>query len=627
MKPLKLPNRLLKIYGHIHENPHLIINDLANQFQKSTRSMYSYIKEINEMIEEKNNKIVYNRKTKGYHIEVFPEVLEQSCMDSQSERIPYLLQYLLQADCYVKIEDLATQIHVSMQTIKNDLKIVKERLIAHHLEIVGKPYYGIKIEGLESNIRKAMSALVMNHQTIEFTREEQEFFHELDIYALSYCLLSVLNGNHISVPDYQIKSLVFQVGIALKRIKQEAYIEMGPDVQIKEIDLFEQAIKKCEDFFDVTLPKIERLNLYVHFATKIPHISIQDLGQDVHIEKIAENFIKQLDTKYQFDLNEDEVFVKDLMLHIESFIKRVTLGMENRNPLLADIKSKYAFEYNITLDCIKDLMEKYDVSEDEIGFLTLHVRASLERNHQLFSQKMLTITLVCATGLGTERLIEAKLLNAFGEQITIKETMTYHEYQRLNEVASDLVITTVTIPEKNKAVVLINPLLSRKDELRLQNTFYKLVNSEKSSYQLFKPELFKVVTSAPKSKEKLLRALTLDLESKGYVDQEYFQEVLKRESISSTALSYGVAIPHAIETSVKESFIYICIIRKGMLWDDKKVSLVFLFGIKNNDLVQMRLFNHVLTNYLDSNEATKLLTVTKTFESFKKTYMKFLDKD
>jgi len=627
MKVLKLPNRLLKIYAHIYENPNLVISDLANHFQKSTRSMYIYIKEINELIEEKNNQIIYNRKTKGYHIMVFPEILEQNHIDSQSERIAYLLQYLLQTDSYIKIEDLASRIYVSSQTIKNDLKVVKENLATYHLEILSKPYYGIKIKGLESNIRKAMSALVMNHQVIEFTREEQDFFGEMDIYALSYCLLSVFNGNQISIPDYQIKSLVFHVGIALKRIKQGTYTETEPNIQIKSIALFEQAIKKCEEFFHVTLPEIERLNLYVHFATKIPHISIRDLGQDIHIEQIVENFIKQLDTKYPFNLKEDEVFVQDLFLHIEAFIKRITLGMENRNPLLADIKSKYAFEYNITLDCIKNLIEKYNVSEDEIGFLTLHVRASLERNHHLLSQRMLSVTLVCATGLGTERLIETKLLNVFGEQIMIEETMTYHDYQKLEEIASDLVITTVSIPEKNKTVVLINPLLSRKDELRLQNTLYKLMSSEKSSYQLFKPELFKIVTSRPGSKEALLKMLTSDLEAKGYVDQNYYQEVLKREAISSTALSYGIAIPHAIENSIKESFIFICILKKEMLWDDKKVNLVFLFGIKNNDLVQMRLFNHVLTNYLDNNDATRSLTVTKNFESFKETYMKFLDKD
>ena len=628
MKVLKLPNRLLKIYHYIYENPNLTIDDLVNHFHKSTRSMYTYIKEINEIIEEKSNKVVYDRKTKGYHIEVFPEIMKQNHIESQSERISYLLQYLLQANAYTKIEDLADQIYVSSQTIKNDLKQVKKKLTPYHIEVNSKPYYGIKIQGLESNIRKALSAFVMDHQTIEFTKNEQEFFSEMDIYAVSYCLLSVFNGNHISIPDYQIKSLVFQVAVALKRIKQGACIEKNPMLKIKEIAIFEQVIQKCETFFHIEIPQIERLNLYLHFATKMPHISLHELGQDIHIEQIAARFIKKLDTEYQFRLGEDKVFVKDLILHIESFVKRITLGVENRNPLLAEIKSKYAFEYNITLHCMQELIEKYDVSEDEIGFLTLHVRASLERNHQLLSQRVTTVTLVCATGLGTERLLETKLLNAFGEQMMIEKTITYHDYQQLDKVDSDLVITTLSIPMKNKTVICIHPLLSRKDELRLQNQLYKRMNDEKSSYQLFKPDLFKVTDVQYQSKKTLIRELTLALEAKGFIGQNYYQEVLKREAISSTALSHGIAIPHAIESSIYKSFIYICIIKKGIQWDlDKKVNLVFLFGIKNNDLVQMRLFNHVLTNYLDNNEATKLLTSTETFDAFKATYMSFLDKD
>ena len=628
MKIPKMPGQLLKIYHYIYENPNSTIDELAHYFRKSTRSMYAYVKEINEVIEEKKSKVTYNRKTKGYHIEILFEIGEENQVDSQSERIHYLLQYLLQANAYTKIEDLADQLYVSPQTIKSDLKHVKKKLIAYQIEIMSKPYYGIKIKGLESNIRKALVAFMMDHQTIEFTKGERDFLNEIDIYALSYCLLSVFNGNHISIPDYQIKSLVFQVAVSLKRIKQEAYIEINPTVEAKKVGIFEQAIQKSEEFFKLEIPEIERLNLYIHFATKIPHISIFDLGQDIHIEEIAATFIKKLDTEYQFNLSQDQVFVKDLILHIESFIKRITLGVENRNPLIAEIKSKYAFEYNMTLHCMKELIEEYDVSEDEIGFLTLHVRASLERNHQLLSQRVATVTLVCATGVGTERLVETKLLNAFGEQIIIEKTITYHDYQQLSEIESDLVVTTVSILEKNKPVVHVHPLLSRKDELRLQNTLYKRINDEKSAYQLFQPDLFKVVKAQSKDKAALLRVLTSDLEGKGFVDQNYYEEVLKREAISSTALSHGVAIPHAIESSIKKSFIYICILKKGMRWDeDKKVNLVFLFGIKNNELVQMRLFNHVLTNYLDNNEATKLLTDTKNFEAFKQVYMSFLDKD
>ena len=164
--------------------------------------------------------------------------------------------------------------------------------------------------------------------------------------------------------------------------------------------------------------------------------------------------------------------------------------------------------------------------------------------------------------------------------------------------------------------------------MRLQNTLYKRINNEKSSYQLFQPDLFKVTKVLHRDKTALLRELTLDLEAKGFVDQNYYEEVLKREAISSTALSHGIAIPHAIESAIKKSFIYICILKKGMRWDeDKKVNLVFLFGIKNNELVQMRLFTHVLTNYLDNSEATKLLTDTKNFDTFKRVYMSFLDKD
>ncbi|MCV5526761.1 hypothetical protein OFN18_32365, partial [Escherichia coli] len=50
------------------------------------------------------------------------------------------------------------------------------------------------------------------------------------------------------------------------------------------------------------------------------------------------------------------------------------------------------------------------VSEDEVGYLTVHFQAAMER--QIARKRVL---LVCATGIGTSHLLKSRILRAFPE--------------------------------------------------------------------------------------------------------------------------------------------------------------------------------------------------------------------
>lgn len=630
MKKLHLATHLLKLYEYIYRNPYVPIDQLSYHFNKSKRSIYSYIKSINDCFDDDDNKIILSQNPTGYFIKKYPsELLENQIVDNQEDRVRLFIRELLVNNIYQKIDDFADMFYVSSQTIKNDLRIVKKRLLNYQITITQKPYYGILIEGNEINIRKALVNIVLNHRTVEITKEELNFFKNknVDLYALYYYVLSVLNGNYISIPDYQLKSLIFHIAIAIVRIQQGYFLTDEPEILMKDIPVFNQIIGRCESIFHINIPDIEKRNLYVHFVSKISYVSINDLGKDIQIEQIAYDFIKKLDDKFHFNLKNDKIFVHDIIYHLEAFIKRIELGMDNPNPLIEEIKKKYSFEYDITMNAMQDIIYKYHVSEDEIGFFTLHVRSSLERNRYLTSQKIIHIILVCDSGLGTKRLIETKLLNAFGDLIEIIRILSYYEYLEIDNIQCDLIISTIDIPNKNIPIILINPLFNKKDELCLQNQLYNFTNSNIFFSQLFNPSLFKIKNKKIDSKENILKEICTDLEKKDYVDSHYFQQILYRESISSTAIGHLIAIPHAIDSNIKKSFIYICILKNPVLWEtQKKVQLIFVLGIKDTELVQMRQFNHVLSNYLDNIEAINILVQSKDYFEFEKNYMYFLNK-
>ena len=62
-------------------------------------------------------------------------------------------------------------------------------------------------------------------------------------------------------------------------------------------------------------------------------------------------------------------------------------------------------------------------------------------------------------------------------------------------------------------------------------------------------------------------------------DEDYKTSVLKREEEYSTAVGYGIAIPHGSSEGVNESFVAVATLKEEMLWGDEKVNMIFMIGV------------------------------------------------
>lgn len=85
------------------------------------------------------------------------------------------------------------------------------------------------------------------------------------------------------------------------------------------------------------------------------------------------------------------------------------------------------------------------------------------------------------------------------------------------------------------------------------------------------------------TREAAIQALIDGLDAKGKLrNKELFtQAIFARESLVSTAIGMGIAIPHAKLTGYEEFFIAIGILSKGVDWkalDHLPVRLIFLIG-------------------------------------------------
>lgn len=125
------------------------------------------------------------------------------------------------------------------------------------------------------------------------------------------------------------------------------------------------------------------------------------------------------------------------------------------------------------------------------------------------------------------------------------------------------------------------------------------------------------------NKEEALKELTeLLYKSGALTDKDAFlNDVLSRESVSTTGIGNGIAIPHGKSANVLETTAAIGRCDKPLEWesmDDKPVSFIVLLAVNENDRtgVHVKLLSQ-MARKLASEETCKRLVDAKTAEEIR----------
>lgn len=116
----------------------------------------------------------------------------------------------------------------------------------------------------------------------------------------------------------------------------------------------------------------------------------------------------------------------------------------------------------------------------------------------------------------------------------------------------------------------------------------------------------------PGDKRQVLEAFVGAIKERKLISDErlILDELLKRESLGSTALEKGIAIPHALIDKIKEPFMALAIIKEGIDYgavDEKPTYiLILLLGSKNNPGIQLKILAHVCRLVKETDVVEKL---------------------
>lgn len=587
-------------------------------------------KEINLLISVIKDKgaIIESKPGKGYIFKIVDKDKFKNFLKSDWYKYAYyqqesgekdirhenILKMLLFSNSYIKQFELAEIFHISESQINKDLPCVKEILASYDLNLISKPYYGMKIEGSEKNIRLAIKNEIGEDPNLFDDDENKELFNKIQT-----IIDNIDFGEDYYMPYVNFKNLVIHIYISILRIRQKKFISLPKDIENKvtcceEFDLANKIVNKLKDELNIDIPKQELVYITMHLIAKN---TIRDQEKiSTEILELSQQVIDEIYMVSRYDFRANIDFYFSLAIHLGPLINRIKYGFDMKNPILEDIKDN-KIPYLMATIAANTINERYKtkLSEDEIGYLALHIMAAINNNN-LNKKKIL---IVCGSGNSSAQIMKAQLNRQFKNNIEEIVITDLRNLKNINPNNYDLVISSVELDKCcDIPVVYVDIIFSKID---LENIKIAFDDTRLAKiYDIFSNSVF-IKAKKFKNKLEVLRFIAETIEEKSGVDKEIALNQLKeREGLGQTNFD-NVAIPHILDQVKGDSYSIIIILDKPIKWNKEEVDLVYSLVIGEN-LGDMGLYYEKLGDFLSNQKLIKMAMNSKNQMEFMNIFIK-----
>jgi mannitol operon transcriptional activator len=419
----------------------------------------------------------------GLDDEAGPHVL--SVADRKLQALATLLD---RAPEPLHLADLATELGASRPTVRRDVHAVEHWLEEHHLHLQHLPGVGLAVRGTETDVRKALLALVLEAVPPDVLLRQAggvddshvddsgdpdglagftegldlathrailiEQLHELDetesmtiVATLYLAILSrrVLAGRTAEFQSGQLRSLIdHPIADAAARIANAMERRTAMTLGESDIAAITEFLLGFVDVGGTAVPSgadIEPIDRLVAAAARRLHPSLAD----------------------------DDQLKRSLAEHFRRLRVRLRYGLPVSNPLEQEVRERYPDVYAVASDVVVEVapLGETAVPHEEIGFLTMYLAGSLERNRL---RPKIRVTVVCPAGMATAWILVSRLLAVF-PQVEVTRVVSKTAYERDPDIEADVVVSTVPIgddPDQGPSIV-VSPLLRDRDIRRLSH--------------------------------------------------------------------------------------------------------------------------------------------------------------
>lgn len=515
MKAIILYKRAAQILTYLinSQTPHTI-SDLQKIMMVSNRTIRYDLDLIDDfLIFHKLSKL--DRKPRvGVHFsgteterkrvaELLESINEYNYVLSPDERIKLIILEFVEADNYVTIESLSDKLMVSRSTINKDLKAVRQILEKHDISLNPVFGQGLKLEGKEKNIRNILSEMWLEYvyraqdvgkdksrlkrENFRYRRLVSRLKQRIDIPFVENCANIMESELGIGYSDVAYANIVANMCITINRLKRGNRITLTEQEKeklrgTKEFNVVRNFVEIIEDYFSIKMCEDEIAYIATHFlGGNLSEIDKDTQGEWIYLQLIVKKIIQEVNKKIAVDIIHDKKLFTSLLKHIDPMIYRLKYGIRLENPMLKNIQDNYKYLFEIVKESIEPI-ENYasaKLNDEEIGFLTIHFGAAIEREKAATFSKP-KVLIVCNAGVSTSELISVQIQSMFDVDIVGK--ISYRQLDRYVTDDVDVIISTVPINKDiNIKSINVSPILTDENFQLLNKMFLK---SKKSKIEI-----------------------------------------------------------------------------------------------------------------------------------------------
>ncbi len=626
---MRFPNQRLAQLFMMLQNETLPQDELAQRLSVSTRTVRADITALNALLESHGAQFILSRGN-GYQLKIDDATRYETLQAerprtlriprSGPERVHYLLLRFLTSAFSLKLEDLADEWFVSRATLQNDMAEVREWFSRYRLTLETRPRHGMKLFGSEMALRACLTDLLweLAQQNAQNPLVTEEALYPGVPEQLARILHEVFSHHRIRLTDEGELFIRLYCAVAVRRISEGFPLsEFSADDGDENVrDAARDIASALQQLAGKPLAPAEEHWLRVHIAGRqMQGITPSAISADDD-EALVNYILSYINTHYNYNLQNDAQLHADLLTHIKTMITRVRYQIMIPNPLLDNIKQHYPMAWDMTLAAVSSWGKytPYVISENEVGFLVLHIGVGLERHYNIGYQRQPRVMLVCDAGNAMARMIEAVLQRKY-PQIEVTRTVTLRDYEQCETLSEDFVISTARISEKGKPVVTIAPFPT---DYQLEQIGKLVLVDRTRPWMLekyFDESHFRII-QGPMDQQTLFTTLCGQLHDEGFVDAGFVDSVVEREAIVSTMFGEGIALPHSLGLLAQKTVVYTVLAPQGIQWGEETAHVIFLLAISKREYEEAMAIYDIFVTFLRERAASRL-SHCEDFASFK----------
>lgn len=615
--------------------------ELAAELGVSPRTIKNYVAEINRaydaplILSGKNGYLLNNNSfNKLKSLKRNSEVPQDD-----SDRSFYIIKkIILSKSSVVNAYDLSDELYISYSKLLSLISKMNKIYSNFNVHFIISRN-DLKIEGQEKGIRK-LASYIINKETKESFLNEKQFnsvFVDIDYTDLMNILIQTSKKYNLFINDFAKANIAIHLMILLSREKQGHSLKNSdsPIIEInnKNPKFLKDLCRELENKFHVTLNQYERVEISILLNANINLNYLENSKEISSFVKpltidLAKYYTQQINIRYLVDLS-NSLFQIPFILHLNNLLLRMESERYTANPMSEIIRENNPIIYEIAAYIASDLSEKYHktIPSDEISFLAMHIGAEIERQNE--NRTRIVCYLLCPDYLQMSSKISNFLLVNFSNNIdlvaifnNVQDLTNYLSQKEIHNVK--ILFTTLPLYITYSKLVIINLLPFNLDS-QIGNIERQIIDTRelyeneklKRNFKKFFSKRYFVVSYTQTTKDNALNILCSHLQDSGNIDNSFYDGVIKRELLGSTAFGQ-IAIPHSIEMNAVKTSVAVLIDKAGVTWDRSLVNIVLLIAINTVDRKTFRELYESLISIFSNQMMLEKVIDCKSYEEFEK---------